>query len=234
MYIYEELNPERLLIHLHGFASDLKSSKVRALRDYALERKSFSFFAMDMDYHTTTTSKTLAVLNALLRGFSHTYQQILLSGSSHGAYVILNYIKLYSPENIKGVFLFAPSYSTLQLTVAQEGTQKCERWLKGEEELKIVECETGISLTIHRDFAKDILERGYEIILNGEVRFPQKPPADILIVHGTEDKIVPVEHSRIFAQKVKVKKYLELKDDHRLSNTFEKIVWQEGILEIFD
>jgi len=33
MFIYERVHPEVLLIHLHGFASNVKSSKVLALRD---------------------------------------------------------------------------------------------------------------------------------------------------------------------------------------------------------
>jgi hypothetical protein len=34
MFIYERVHPEVLLIHLHGFASNVKSSKVLALRDF--------------------------------------------------------------------------------------------------------------------------------------------------------------------------------------------------------
>ncbi|HCO39363.1 MAG TPA: alpha/beta hydrolase, partial [Aquificaceae bacterium] len=40
----------------------------------------------------------------------------------------------------------------------------------------------------------------------------------------TKDNAVPVEHSRLFTSKVKVKHYLEIEDDHRLSNAFKDIV----------
>ncbi|WP_340694580.1 alpha/beta hydrolase [Hydrogenobacter thermophilus] len=234
MFIYEPVNSDRLLLHLHGFASNVKSSKVQALRDYAVSTGSFSFFAMDMEYHTTTTSRSLEILDILLKGFKNKYKELFLSGSSHGAYVVLNYLRFYTEELLKGVLLFAPSYSTLQLTLDQEGIDKCKKWLRGEEELRISECETGTELVIHKDFARDILDKGYEIIVGDEVRFPKDPAVDIVILHGTQDRIVSVSYSRVFTQKVKIKRYIELEDDHRLSKSFYKILAQDKLLEIFD
>ena len=234
MFVYEKVSSERLIIHLHGFASNVKSSKVIMLTDYVHKSGKFSLFCMDMEYHTTTTTKVLEFLDVLLKGFKESYKKIILSGSSHGAYIILNYIRFYGEDLVSSALLFAPSYSTLQLTLAQEGIEKCQRWLRGEEELVINECETGISLTIHKDFAKDILEKGYEIISDGQVHFPQEPHVPILIVHGTQDEVVPVEHSRTFVKKVKVKKYIEVDDDHRLSKSFAKILYEDKIFEAFD
>jgi predicted esterase len=234
MFVYEKANSERLILHLHGFASNTKSSKVKALRDYASQSRKFSLFCMDMDYHTTTTSGVIEILGTLVKGFKSRYKKIFLSGSSHGAYVILNYIKLYGEGDIDAALLFAPSYSTLQLILLQEGAEKCAKWLRGEEELSIYECETGMHITIHKDFAKDIVENSYEIISGGYVNFPQETPVSIVIVHGTQDEIVPVEHSKIFVKKVKVKKYIEVEDDHRLSKSFVKLLYEDRIFEIFD
>lgn len=223
MFIYEATNPQLILIHLHGFASNVMGSKVSLLRERSLQGR-FSFFAMDMDYHTTTTTRTLEVLDALVKGFSQKFEEVWLSGSSHGGYVILNYAKLYRPHRVKKVFLFAPSYSTLQLTIEEVGEENCKNWLEGKEDLKIVECETGLEVVINREFAVDIREKGYEIISDGEVNFPTELPYEIYVFHGTKDNVVPVEHSRLFTSKVKVKHYLEVEDDHRLSNAFKDIV----------
>lgn len=198
-------------------------SKVSLLRERSLMGK-FSFFAMDMDYHTTTTTRTLEVLDALVKGFSQKFEEVWLSGSSHGGYVILNYIKLYRPNKVRKIFLFAPSYSTLQLTIKEIGEENCRGWLEGREDLKIIECETGLEVVINREFAVDIRERGYEIISNGEVSFPSELPYDIYVFHGVKDNVVPVEHSRLFTDKVKVKHYSELEDDHGLSNTFKHVM----------
>ncbi len=179
---------------------------------------------MDMDYQTTTTTKTLEVLDALVKGFSQKFSTLWLSGSSHGGYVWLNYLKFYKPEKVGKVFLFAPSYSTLDLTLKEVGEEKCKNWLEGKEELSFTECETGLELTIHKDFAIDILQKGYEIIEDGGVDFPSEVPYEIYVFHGRQDEMVPVEHSRLFASKVKVKEFLELEDDHRLSRTFGTIV----------
>ncbi|QID34038.1 YqiA/YcfP family alpha/beta fold hydrolase [Pampinifervens florentissimum] len=223
MFIYEPTNPEVILIHLHGFASNVRGSKIEVLKERSL-RGRFSFFAMDMDYQTTTTSRVLEVLDALVKGFSQKFSTLWLSGSSHGGYVSLNYLKFYKPERVSKVFLFAPSYSTLGLTLREVGEDRCKRWLEGREELSFTECETGLEITIHKDFAVDILQRGYEIIRDGEVNFPSELPYELYVFHGTQDNMVPIEHSRLFASKVKVKEFLELEDDHRLSKTFKGLV----------
>lgn len=223
MFIYEATNPKLILIHLHGFASSVKGSKVDILKRKSLDGR-FSFFAMDMDYHTTTTTRTLEVLDALVKGFSQKFEELWLSGSSHGGYILLNYIKLYKPKKVKKLYLFAPSYSTLALTLRELGEEKCKDWLKGEKELIFAECETGIELRIHKDFAVDIIEKGYEIISENEVNFPREVPYHIHIFHGTKDNMVPVDHSRLFVSRVKVKDYIEVDDDHRLTNTFESLV----------
>ncbi len=179
---------------------------------------------MDMDYQTTTTSRVLEVLDALVKGFSQKFSILWLSGSSHGGYVSLNYLKFYKPEKVSRVFLFAPSYSTLWLTLREVGEDRCKSWLEGREELSFTECETGLEITIHKDFAVDILQRGYEIIRDGEVNFPSELPYELYVFHGTQDNMVPVHHSRLFTSKVKVKEFLELEDDHRLSKTFKWLV----------
>ncbi|MCS7170745.1 MAG: alpha/beta hydrolase, partial [Aquificaceae bacterium] len=215
---------ELILIHLHGFASNVKGSKVALLREKSLGGR-FSLFAMDMGYETTTTTLTLEVLDTLVLGFSQKFREIWLSGSSHGGYVCLNYLRFYSPEVVKKVFLFAPSYSTLSLILKEVGEEKCKEWLSGEKELSFVECETGLEITINKNFALDILEKGYELISeDGNVLFPENPLYEIYIFHGTQDRIVPVEHSRLFASKVKVKGFFELEDDHRLTKAFPDIV----------
>ncbi len=218
----ELFNPEFMLIHLHGFASGVSSSKVRFMREYLSQSPVSSFFAMDMDYHRTTTSKTLELLDTLIKGFKSKGFEVVLSGSSHGAYIILNYLRFYE-EEVKGCMLFAPSYSTLSLTIREEGEQKCKPWLEGRQELHIHECETGLDLYIHKDFAVDIMSNGYEILRDMEVFFEQEPRAPIVVVHGRQDKMVPAEHSRIFVSEVKVKEYIEVDDDHRLSKTFEDV-----------
>jgi len=224
MFVYEKTNPDVILLHLHGFASDVKGSKVSILKNLALDTGMFSLFAMDMDYQHTTTSRTLEVLDALLKGFCKKFKEIILSGSSHGGYIALNYLRFYKPECVKKVLLFAPSYSSLALTIEKVGKEIAKDWLEGKKELSFTECETGLEITIHRDFAVDILQKGYEIIEGDKVNFPESPPADLFIAHGTEDKVVPINHSRVFVSKVKVKAYKEVEDDHRLTKTFETLL----------
>ncbi|WP_448584224.1 YqiA/YcfP family alpha/beta fold hydrolase [Thermocrinis sp.] len=224
MFIYENINEETLLIHLHGFASSVRSSKVLAIKDLAISTGRFSIFAMDMDYQSTTTSRVLEVLDSLVKGFCRKFKKLILSGSSHGGYISLNYLRFYSPECIERVLLFAPSYNTLRLTLEEVGYRGVEEWLEGKKEFSFVECETGLEITMHKDFAVDILQKGYEILEGDNVNFPEVPPVSLFIAHGTQDRIVPVEHSRKFVSKVKVSAYKEVEDDHRLTNTFKTLL----------
>ena len=51
MFIYERVHPEVLLIHLHGFANNVKSSKVLALRDFALKSVGFPSLGYGLPAH---------------------------------------------------------------------------------------------------------------------------------------------------------------------------------------
>ena len=222
MFFYDPNNPEKLWIHLHGFATDVWGSKIEFARNYFKRTKAFSFFAMDMDYEKHTTTEVLEVLEALVLGFSKRYTDIVLCGSSHGAYIASNYVRFRELGNVKRLLLLAPSFRTLDLVLKELGEEKVKRWLEGKEALRFKEEE--VEIEVREDFAVDILEKGYEIVRNGEVHFPNDPPVDILIVHGTKDEIVPVEDSRLFASRVKVSELIEVEDDHQLSESFGKIL----------
>ncbi len=224
MFFYDENNPERLWIHLHGFATNVWGSKIEFLRTLFKRKKVYSFFAMDMDYEKHTTTEVLGVLEALILGFSEKYKHITLCGSSHGGYVITNYLKRRMLGNVRSVLLLAPSFETLSLIVKEVGRERVKGWLEGKETLKLKEDDTEIE--VREDFAVDIMKNGYEIIQGDEVLFPQDPPVDIKIVHGRKDEVVPIERTRLFVSKVRVKDFIEVDDDHRLSDTFPQVIDQ--------
>lgn len=222
MYFYDKNNPRRLWIHLHGLATNVYGSKIEFLRNYFSEKGLYSFFAMDMDYEKHTTTRTLELLKVLIAGFSEEYEEITLCGSSHGAYVALNYVRFFPLYNLKRLVLLAPSYNTLTLILETFGKESLKEWLEGKREATIL--EEGRELTFIKDWAKDITEKDYEVIEGDKVKFPNEPPVEIVIVHGTRDEIVPIEYSELFASKVKVKKFLRVEDDHRLSESVKRYV----------
>ncbi len=222
MFFYDANNPERLWIHLHGFATNVWGSKIEFARNYFKRTKAFSFYAMDMDYEKHTTTEVLDVLEALVLGFSQRYEDIVLCGSSHGAYVAANYVRFKKLGNVKRLLLLAPSFRTLDLVVKELGEDKVRKWLEGKEVLRFT--EEGVEIEVREDFAVDILEKGYEIVRDGEVYFPEDPPVDIILVHGTRDEVVPIEDSRLFAEKVRISEFIEVEDDHQLSESFGKVL----------
>ena len=231
MFFFDLHNPKRLWIHLHGFGTDITGGKIQFTRSHFSRTKVYSFFAMDMDYERHTTTEVLDVLEALIVGFSKRFREITLCGSSHGGYVAVNYLRFRELGNLKRVLLLAPSFETLGLIVRTLGEDEVRGWLRGKEPLRLV--EEGREIEVREDFAVDIIQNGYEVIEGERVNFPEDPPVDITIVHGTKDEIVPIERSRLFVSRVKVKRYIEVGDDHQLSETFgETLVklLEEGVL----
>ncbi len=231
MFFFDRNNPKKLWVHLHGFATDITGEKIQFARLHFKRTGLYSFFAMDMDYEKHTTTEVLDVLEAIITGFSRTFDEITLCGSSHGSYVAANYVRFREIGNLKRLLLLSPSFETLGLIVKTLGTEKIKDWLEGRETLKFE--EEGKKVEVRRDFAKDIIEKGYEILEDEKVNFPKDPPVDIVVVHGKRDEVVPVERTRLFVSKVKVKKYIEVDDDHRLSETFGKTLVsliEEGLI----
>jgi len=117
--------------------------------------------------------------------------------------------------------LLAPSFETLSL-IKRHTKRDIRGWLNGEEDL-IIE-EEGRTVKLSKEFAKDIIDNGYEIIEGDKVHFPENPPVEIKIVHGTRDEVIPVERTRLFVSKVKVKTYVEVEDDHHLNKTIGEYI----------
>lgn len=222
MFFFDANNPEKLWVHLHGFATNVWGSKIEFARNHFRRTGSFSFFAMDMDYEKHTTTEVLDVLEALITGFSERFEHITLCGSSHGGYIALNYVRFRKLGNVKSLLLLAPSLRTLDLIVRELGEERVRGWLEGKEELRFEENE--VEIEVRKDFATDIIRNGYEILSEDGVRFPKEPPVDIFIVHGTRDEVVPVGDSKKFSEEVHVKKLIEVDDDHQLSESFGRVL----------
>ncbi len=227
MFFFDLNNDKRLWFHLHGFATNVFGSKIEHLRSRFSRTGEYSFFAMDMDYEKHTTTEVLDVVEALIEGFSEKFEEIVLCGSSHGGYIACNLIRFRDFGNVKSLVLLAPSFETLSLIVKELGEEKVKRWLRGEEPLRFV--EEDMEIEVRKDFARDILQKGYEIIQGDRVLFPESPSAGIYIIHGEDDEIVPIQRTELFCRRVKVREFVRVKDDHQLSNTFPQAV--EGVIK---
>lgn len=222
MYFYDINNQKRIWIHLHGLATNVYGQKIEFLRKYFSENKLYSFFAMDMDYEKHTTTTTLNTLKILITGFSREFSEITLCGSSHGAYVALNYLRFMPLGNIKRLILLAPSYNTLYLMIKTFGEENLREWLEGKKEITVKEDDREV--TFMREWAKDIVNHDYEIIENNRVKFPKNPPVEIIVMHGKRDEIVPIEYSEMFTKAVKVEKFLKVDDDHGLNESLKEYI----------
>ncbi len=221
MFFYDVSNRSNLWIHLHGLFSNVWGNKVNIIRNRLMQERNFSFFAMDMDYEESTTTYVLNFLEVLIRGFSLHYDRIVMCGSSHGAYVVSNYVRYRYLGNLKEIILLAPSFETLSL-IKKHSDENLDEWLDGKKSFRLREEDREI--TFCQYFAKDIIDKGYEILDGDKVNFPENPPIDIKIAHGVNDEVIPIERTRLFVSKVHVKTYIEVEDDHRLDKSINYLL----------
>ncbi len=224
MFFYDINHPEKILLHFHGFGSSIKGKKTLFIKELLHKRKNASFFAIDMEYEKHTTSEILAFLDSFLEGLRKKFSYIYLSGSSHGGYILLNYLRFYSPRKIDRVFLWAPSLRTLDFILKEISSQQKKEWLQKKKPLLLE--ENGRILEIPYAFFQDIKKKNYEILQKDQLFLPSSlRKIKFYIVHGKKDDIVPIEDTRKLVKVLgkRVAFYKEVEEDHFLDKSFPKL-----------
>ncbi len=175
------------LIYLHGFASSAGGRKAQYLRPRLAERSGVTFHAVefsptpaDFEYLTIT-----GMINRLRQySLDHALTEVCLIGSSMGGLVGLNYAHRFG--RVAHLLLLSPALT----------------YLSGERVgLSLAEWEAeGVGELFHYGFNRLVRLR-YDLEVDGRFyQTPPPPPAPIIIIHGTEDEVVPIAASRDYAQ----------------------------------
>ncbi len=200
----------RAILFLHGFASSAHSAKARslgerfaAIPDVYLHAFDFNPTPADFE-HMTITGMVDRVRQFAL---DHDLQALRLIGSSLGALVALHYARRYG--RVDRLLLLAPAlhYST---EVSEEDLR---RWAR-----------EGAMRVPHHGLGAE-LELSYAFHLDG-LRYaePVPPPAEVTIIHGTQDRVVPIRGSRDYATAYPGKvRLVEVVSDHRLEDQLDTI-----------
>lgn len=199
-------------IYLHGFASSPSSRKATFFRD-EFAKLGIPLEVPDLaqgDFRGLTIGKQLRLLERLACG-----EPVVLIGSSLGGYVSALYAKDH-PE-VEALVLLAPAFNFCAKWSEQLGADQVERWRQQGE------------MAVFHYGEQRMLPLGFEFI--EEAASYEPFPAfrqPCMIFHGTQDSVVPVKYSEIFASEHSNAKLVKVQSGHELTDVLGKIWMQAG------
>ncbi|WP_445223195.1 YqiA/YcfP family alpha/beta fold hydrolase [Calothrix sp. NIES-2100] len=200
-------------IYLHGFASSPNSAKARDMSD-RFARINTKIKIPDLNAgdfsHLTITRQ----LTQVLAEFPDDSIPVTLIGSSLGGLTAAHLGQ--KSLQVQRLVLLAPAFGFLSHWLPKLGDEKVRRWQQ-EKYLQVYHYGEGRELPLNYDFVADAAQYQENLL---------QRPIPTLILHGTEDEVIPIAASREFAQSRPWVELVELDSDHSLANVMEEI-WQE-------
>jgi len=207
------------VVYLHGFASSPQSSKARFFEG-KFAQAGVAFEAPQLDEgefrDLTISGQILVVGNAvsahrekLAKG-----EPLVLMGSSLGGYLAALYAERH-PEAVDRLVLIAPAFGFLMRWRARLSIKEIEQW-KREGSIPIYHYGSKTEQRLGYQFLEDATQ--YDAVPD----FHQRA----LILHGTEDTVVPSQVSRDFALEHTRVRLALFKSGHELTDVLEGL-WRE-------
>lgn len=198
-------------IYLHGFASSPQSAKALDLSNrFAAARIPLQIPDLNQgDFTQLTLTRQLQQISAQLPKDD----SVTLIGSSFGG-LTAAWLAEQHPQ-IQRLVLLAPAFAFLSHWLPQLGTEKIQQWQQ-QRYLMVYHYGEKRSLPLSYEFTRDVTQYNDDHLLR---------PIPTLIVHGTQDQVIPMQASRDFAEKRPWVQLLELDSDHSLNNVMPEI-WQ--------
>jgi esterase/lipase len=237
-YIDNYYKEKLYIIFLPGFMSDIDGKKPQAFKKYAVKNK-LGFLTIEYSGHGKSSGKfTKGNISEWSNDTKNSIKKIvkknkfILIGSSMGAWIALNQFK-YFKNQIKGFVGIGSAPEFLERLMWKKFTKKIKKEIK----------QKGISIIKHGDskFKQKQHEYPvtYQLIKNGRQNkvLSKKINTKIYVtmVHGKNDKLVPVSFSRkVLSTFTGAKKKLIIikKGDHSLSDkiSLTKIIKELNII----
>lgn len=199
-------------IYLHGFASSPQSAKAKDLRDRFAQLQ-IPLTVPDLnqgDFTHLTLTRQLQQVEAELPQDS---SPVTLIGSSFGG-LTAAWLGQTQPQ-VERLVLLAPAFGFLAHWMPRLGYEQMQQW-KNEGFLSVYHYGTEKMVPISYNFAEDAAQ--YR-----ETDIQRSVPT--LIIHGTNDEVIPLQASIDFASSRPWVKLMELDSDHGLHNVRDTI-WQ--------
>jgi len=198
------------IIYLHGFASGPQSSKAQFFRG-KFEELGVQFEIPQLDendFEHLTVTRQLAVIDRSVSG-----RRVILMGSSLGGYLAALYAARHS--EVERLILLAPAFQFPRRWRERYSTEELDNW------------RTRGSVPVFHYGQKAEVPLGYQFMEDSE-NYENQPdfrqPA--LIIHGTQDSVVPAEVSTAFAANHSNVRVVLLVSGHELTDVLDSI-WAE-------
>jgi pimeloyl-ACP methyl ester carboxylesterase len=188
-------------LYLHGFASGARSVKGREMSE-GFAARGVSLELVDWNCPSFAALTVSAALEAI-EAAAGEEGPVTLVGSSMGGYLSALWAS-QNPERAARLVLLCPGFDLLSRWPDMMGQEAWERWAReGHVEVRD---GAGVLTPLHWGFIED------------SRRWPQRPEVGCptLILHGTQDEVVPVSSSREYAAGRPHVRLIELEADHRM------------------
>lgn len=214
------------VVYLHGFASSPQSSKAQFFAaKFAQAGVAFEAPQLDEDNFEalTITGQMRVVEEAVKRRAKNLAkgEQMVLMGSSLGGYLAALYAERH-PKPVDHLVLIAPAFQFLQRWRERMSAREIEDWRRAG------------WVSIYHYGSKTEQRLGYRF-LEDAADYPATPDFQqrALILHGTEDPVVPYQVSYDYALEHAHTRLALFKSGHELTDVLEDL-WREtaAFLEI--
>jgi len=209
------------VVYLHGFASSPQSSKAQFFGQ-KFRQAGIPFEAPELDqgnFEELTISGQLTVIAKAVG--ETTVSETVLMGSSLGGYLAALFAAAH-PSAVERLILMAPAFNFLARWKTRLNPQELELW------------KTQGWAPIYHYGTKNERRLGHQFLEDGS-KYPPVPdfqqPA--LLLHGTEDQVVPAEESRNYVRAHPQARLALFDSGHELTGVMDGM-WQEvaAFLEI--
>jgi uncharacterized protein len=204
------------VVYLHGFASSPQSTKAQFFaRKFAGAGVAFEAPALDQgNFEKLTISGQMQVIEQAVSRTAQPGEALVLMGSSLGGYLAALYAE-HNPQRADRLILIAPAFQFLDRWKTRLSAPELEQWK-----------QKGWAPVYHYGSKAD--ERlGYQF-LEDAAKYPSIPDFHqrALILHGTEDPVVPYQVSYDFALAHAHTRLTLFKSGHELTDVLEDL-WRE-------
>ena len=224
-YLFIKKNSPITVVFFHGFMSDMIGAKPTAIQKFCRKQK-LNFLKFEYSGHGKSTgkfingniSKWTSEAKQLIKSKIKKDKNLFFIGSSMGSWIALNLFKFFKKQ-IKGFIGISSAPEFLEELMWKKFNKKIKKTIMDKKIYHLEQGEFTYPLT-----KQLILDGRKNKVLNNKINL--KIP--IVLLHGTNDKVVPLNFSRKILKicKKSKKKLIVVKNgDHSLSkkNDLKKI-----------